>query len=110
MLKPADAGSAAADTAMLSASTAAAVRFIVFRNRIIFTSCFVVFPSFILPPPPIGFSIAFVNNLLGKYLSFFYKKAAGSHLPCSGASDLSIDPSESAALISHTFSHRVCLF
>ena len=34
--------------------------------------------------------MAFVNNLLGKYLSFFYKKAAGSHLPCSGMSDLSM--------------------
>ena len=54
--------------------------------------------------------MAFVNNLLGKYLSFFYKKAAAPHLLCSGASDLSIDPSESAALISHTFAHRVCLF
>lgn len=50
MLKPADAGSAAADTAMLSASTAAAVRFIVFRNRIIFTSCFVVFLFLFYPP------------------------------------------------------------
>ena len=34
--------------------------------------------------------MAFVNNLLGKYLSFFYKKAAGPHLPCSGMSDLSM--------------------
>ena len=32
------------------------------------------------PPPPIGFSMAFVNNLLGKYLSFFYKRAAAPHL------------------------------
>ena len=39
-----------------------------------------------LSPP----SMAFVNNLLGKYLSFFYKKAAGPHLPCSGVSDLAI--------------------
>ena len=51
----------------------------------------------ILPPPPIGFSMAFVNNLLGKYLSFFYKKAAGPNLPCSGVSDLSIGSSESSA-------------
>ena len=34
--------------------------------------------------------MAFVNNLLGKYLSFFYKKAAGPNLPCSGVSDLAI--------------------
>ncbi len=34
--------------------------------------------------------MAFVNNLLGKYLSFFYKKAAGPNLPCSGVSDLSM--------------------
>ena len=76
MLKPADAGSAAADTAMLSASTAAAVRFIVFRNRIIFTSCFVVF-LFLFYPPPIGFSIDFVNNLSNEYLSFLTKRPLG---------------------------------
>jgi len=75
MLKPADAGSAAADTAMLSASTAAAVRFIVFRNRIIFTSCFVVFCFFYFtPPPPTVFSIDFVNNLSDEYLSFLIKR------------------------------------
>jgi len=34
--------------------------------------------------------MAFVNNLLGKYLSFFYKKAAGPNLPCSVTSDLSM--------------------
>ncbi|MBS5513961.1 MAG: hypothetical protein KHX18_10310, partial [Faecalibacterium prausnitzii] len=66
-----------ADTAMLWARTAAAVRFIFFGNRIIFTSCFVVFPSFILPPPPIGFSIDFVNNLSDEYLSFLTKRPLG---------------------------------
>ena len=40
----------------------------------------------------------------------FSNKAAAAHLLCSGVSDLSIGSSESAALISHTFSHRVCLF
>ena len=54
MLKPAEAGIAAADTAMLSASTAAAVRFIVFRNRIIFFPPFRGFCFFFFSPPPLS--------------------------------------------------------
>ena len=58
--------------------------------------------------------MAFVNNLLGKYLSFFYKKAAGPNLPCSGVSDLSMGcflPDKKApASLPHRAEKRVLIF
>ena len=87
------AANAGADRAaiILRATAEAAIRLRIRFLRMISTShFFVVFRSFIFPPPPIRLTRVFVNNLFGDFLSHLTKKAAVPHVSCSTAVDFSI--------------------